>query len=173
MWKFYLLFFLFAPFPLLLLDSLTGGIIIYLYIYWDGLLELHGWRCCTIYKSWHSGQGHFSAPVVSSRPCTVIAVQTLHSSSQPPHIPGDLHPCPGYIGLWQSLSAWFSFHSDCHRSAAALSNSLKSFSTVPNNCLNVGIWLVPQFPKLPCAGPVLLTVLFFLSFLHPTGFSMD
>ena len=42
--------------------------IIYLYIYWDSLLELHGWRCYTTYRSWHSGQCRFSAPVVSSRP---------------------------------------------------------------------------------------------------------
>ena len=26
------------------------------------------WRCFTVYQSWHSGQCHFSAPVVSSRP---------------------------------------------------------------------------------------------------------
>ena len=39
---------------------------------------------------------------------------------QLPCVPGHLHPCPGYVGLWQVLSVCFSFHSDCHRSAAAL-----------------------------------------------------
>ena len=48
--------------------SSSSSSIIYLYIYWDSLLELHGWRCYRIYKSWHSEQCHFSAPVVSSRP---------------------------------------------------------------------------------------------------------
>ena len=39
-------------------------------------------------------------------------------------------------------------HSDCHRSAALLSNSLKCFSSVPNSCPNVGIWPLLQLPHL-------------------------
>ena len=41
---------------------------------------------------------------------------------------------------------WFSLHSDSHRSAASLSNSLKYFPCVSNNCLNLGIWPLLQFP---------------------------
>ena len=38
----------------------------------------------------------------SPRPGVVL--QPLKSSSQPLCLPGDLHPCPGYIWLWQGLS---------------------------------------------------------------------
>ena len=67
---------------------------------------------------------------INSRSHPGISLQSLCCSSQLLHIPGDLHPCPVYVRLWQGLSVWFSFYSDCHRSAAALSNSLKCFSTV-------------------------------------------
>ena len=81
-----------------------------------------------------------------NRPYPGISLQSLCSSSQPLHVPGDLCPCPGYVELRQRLSVWFSFHSDCHRSAAAFSSSLKCFSFVPNNCPNVGIWPLLQLP---------------------------
>lgn len=64
---------------------------------------------------------------INSRPHPGIAPQSLHFSSQPPRIPEDLHSCLGYIWMWQGSSVWFSLHSDCHRSTAALSNSLKCF----------------------------------------------
>ena len=64
---------------------------------------------------------------INSRPLPGIAPQSLHFSSQPPRIPEDLHSCLGYIWMWQGSSVWFSLHSDCHRSTAALSNSLKCF----------------------------------------------
>ena len=32
-----------------------------------------------------------------------IAPQSLNSSSQLLCFPGDLHPCPGYVWLWQGL----------------------------------------------------------------------
>ena len=87
-------------------------------------------------------------PSVSNRLHPGLVLQCLWSSSQPLHIPGDLYPCPGYIGLWQGFFVWFSFHRDCHRSAAALCNSLKCFSTVPNNCPNLGVLPRPQYPNL-------------------------
>ena len=46
----------------------------------------------------------------------------------------------------QGLFIWFSFHSNCQRSAAALSNSLKCFSSVPNNWPDVGIWPLLHLP---------------------------
>ena len=47
--------------------------------------------------------GHFlphSSPSYSLNP-PGIAPQSLNSSSQSLHPPGDLHPCPGYVQLWQ------------------------------------------------------------------------
>ena len=41
---------------------------------------------------------------VNSSPHTGIAPQSLCYSSQPLLAPGNLHPCPGYIWLWQGLS---------------------------------------------------------------------
>ena len=67
----------------------------------------------------------------------------------------------------QGWSVWFSFHSDCHRSAASLSNSLKCFSFVLNNCPDVGISPLLQFPHPPRAGLILPTLLFLSIFpLH-------
>ena len=45
---------------------------------------------------------HLSA--VNSSPRLGIAPQSLNSSSQPLHLPGDLHPCLGYVWLRQGLS---------------------------------------------------------------------
>ena len=87
-------------------------------------------------------------PAGNSRPHPEISLQSLWSSSQPLHFLGDLHTCVGYVWLWQVLSMWFSFHSACHRSADALSNSLKCFSSVSSNCPDVGIWLCFSFPNL-------------------------
>ena len=61
----------------------------------------------------------------------------------------DLHPCPGCIGLQQGLSMWFLFHSDCHRWANALSNSLRCFSTVLDSCSDARISPLLQSPTPP------------------------
>ena len=84
----------------------------------------------------HISSGHL--PAVNSRPPPGIAFPSLCASSQLLHIPGDLGPCPGYIGLQQGLSVCFSLHSDCHRAAAVLSNSLECFSAVPNSNPDMG-----------------------------------
>ena len=81
---------------------------------------------------------------------------------------GCLCPCPRYIVLWQGLSVWFLPLSGCHRSAAALSNSLKCFFSIENNCPGVAICPLLQFPHPLCVGPFLPTLLFFHSFLHLT-----
>ena len=41
---------------------------------------------------------------VNSSPRPGIAPQSLRSSFQPLHLPGDLHPCLGYVWLRQALS---------------------------------------------------------------------
>ena len=46
--------------------------------------------------------------------------------------------------------------------------SLKCFSSDSDNCPDVGIRPLLQFPHLLRAGPVLLTLLFSPQFLHPT-----
>ena len=81
----------------------------------------------------HAPLGHL--PTVNSRLLLGIVLQYLYSSSQLPCIPRDFCPCPGHVGLWQGLSVWFLFRSDCHRSAATLSNGFKCFSTVPKASL--------------------------------------
>ena len=78
-------------------------------------------------------------PAVNSRHPPGIALQSLCSSSQLLHFLGDLHPCLGYVWLGQGLFVLSSLHLACHGSAASLSNSLKCFPTVPNNCPDVGI----------------------------------
>ena len=63
---------------------------------------------------------------------------------------------------------------NCHRSAASLSNSLKCFSSVPNNCPGLGtdpyfsspIPLLPQVQVLSCSP----SSSFFPSFLYSTKF---
>ena len=81
----------------------------------------------------------YCLPTVNSRPCLGIVLQSLWSSSQPPSMPENLCPCPGYVGLQQGSSVWFLFHSACHRSASALSNSFKCSSTVPTVSLMWGL----------------------------------
>jgi len=105
-------------------------------------------------------------PAVNSRFHPGIALQSLQSSSKSLRIPGDSNPVQ--VGRAAAKIVWFSFLSDCHRWAAALSNSLKCFSCVPNNCPDVGIWSLLQVPHPPGTCLVLITLLFFPSFLHPT-----
>ena len=67
----------------------------------------HGCRLSSTGISHHNLLPHIPSiclSAVNSSPCPVIAPQPLNSSSQPLHLPGDLHPCPGYVWLWQALS---------------------------------------------------------------------
>ena len=50
--------------------------------------------------------------------------------------------------------------------------SVKCFPSDSDNCPDVGIRLLLQFPHPLRAGPVLLILLFFPQFLHPTEFCM-
>ena len=88
---------------------------------------------------------------VNSSPRPGIAPQSLNSRSQLQRLPGDLHPCPGYVWLRQGLadshSLWAStdhlFHSQ-----------LKCLSSDSGNCPNVGIGPLLQLPHLPKACSV-------------------
>ena len=89
-----------------------------------------------------------------------IAAQSLNSSSQP------LLPL-GYVLLLQGLS-------DSHSISAATIScfplSLQCFSSDSDNCPDVVIRPLLQFPHPPRAGPVLLTFPFSPQFLCPTEF---
>ena len=79
----------------------------------------------------HVPSGHF--PTINSRPLPGVALQSLHSSSQPPK------GSRGFASLSRvrkDLSVWFSFYSDCYidqplHFAAASNSSLLSQTLVP------------------------------------------
>ena len=77
---------------------------------------------------------------LSSNPCISAPSHHMHWRTRIPM---------AYVGLWYGLSVWFSLHSDHHRSAASLSNSLTCLHSVPNYCSSVGISPLPQFLRLP------------------------
>ena len=96
---------------------------------------------------------HLSAVNSSLHPG--IAPQSLNSSSQPLYLPGDLCPCPGYVWLFLILIPFWLPKLSC------FTLSLKCFSSDSDNCPDVGIRLLLQFPYPARADQVLLTVLFF------------
>ena len=57
--------------------------------------------------------------VINRSPCPEIALQSLHSSSQLLNLLGDLCLLLG-VCMAVTRIIWFSFHLDCHRSAASL-----------------------------------------------------
>ena len=90
---------------------------------------------------------------VNSSPHPRIVSQSLHSSSQPRCLAGDLHPCPGYVWLWQELSDPFRLPQ-----ISCFPLSLFWLRQLPQR----GVWTLEDwFLHLPRAGPVLLTLLFF------------
>ena len=93
---------------------------------------------------------------VNSSPLPGIAPQSLNSSSQPLRLPGDLRPCPGYVWLQQVLILIL-FRLP---QISCFTPSLKCSSSDSDNCPGVGIGPLLQFPHLPRAGPVLLTLPF-------------
>ena len=116
---------------------------------------------------------HLSAVNSSLRPG--IAPQSLNSSSQPLCLPGDLHPCPGYDLPLSRVCMVAS--KDCLilipfrlPQVSCFTLSRKCFSSDSDNCPAVGIRPLFQFPLLPRAGPVLLTLLFFPLVPCPTEF---
>ena len=110
-------------------------------------------------------------PTVNTRLNPGIALQFLHFISPLLWTPRDLCSHLGYIGLQLGLFVWFSFHSDCHRSAAALCHSLRLFFSAPNNC---PVWGSEPFFSPPTPWVKVHSFsLFFPSFFHPTKFYVD
>ena len=95
---------------------------------------------------------------INSSPHAAIAPQSLNSSSQLLRLPGDQHSCPGYVWLWQGLSVLIPVRLP---QISCFTLSLKCFSSDSDNCPDVGIGPLLQFPYLPRADPVLLTLLLF------------
>ena len=97
---------------------------------------------------------------VNRSPRPGIAPQSLNSSSQSLHLLGDLRPYVGYV--------WHGWGKDCLilipfslPQISCFTLSLKCFSSDSDNCPCMGMGPLLQFPHLPRAGPVLLTLLFF------------
>ena len=104
----------------------------------------------------HIPSVHLSAVNNSSHPG--IAPQSLSSSSQLLHLLGHLLPCPGYIWLRRGLLILIVFRLP-HISCFTL--SLKYFSSDSDNCPDVEIGPLLQFPCPPRAGSGLVPLLFF------------
>ena len=99
-----------------------------------------------------------SLSAVNSSPHPGIAHQPLNSSSQPLHLPGTCIPVQGMYGCSKDCLILIPFRLP---QISCFTLSLKCFSSDSDNCLNVGIRPLLQFPHQPRAGPVLLTLLFF------------
>ena len=71
---------------------------------------LHSPRVTRRYRLASTAAGLWST-VVSLMSPQAISLQSGADGSQPLRAPGDLRPCPGYVGLWPGVSVWLSFHS--------------------------------------------------------------
>ena len=112
----------------------------------------------------HLPSVRFSA--VNNSPHLGVAPQSLNSSSQPLHLPGDLCPCLGYAWLWKDCLLLIPFRLP---QISCFTLSLKYFCSDSDNCPSVGTGPLFQFPHQLRAGPVLLTLLFFpSSFVLPS-----
>ena len=119
--------------------------------------------------SWLSSSGisHHSLllcfSTVNSSPHPAIAPQSLNSNSQSLPLLGDLHPCLGYYGCGNDCLILIPFRLP---QISCFTLSLKYFSSDIDNCPDVGIGSLLQFPHLLRVCPVLLTLL--LSLLVPS-----
>lgn len=123
---------------------------------------------------------NFLTPVPSSHLLQSTAVfpencsQFPRSSCQLPCTPMDMYHYPGYIGPWHGLSVWLSLYSDCHRSAASPSDSLRCFPSIPTSFTRCRNLSPPPAPQHLGTGLVLLALLLLLpSFFHPTQLCVD
>ena len=97
---------------------------------------------------------------VSPQSTAALALGLLHNpqSLAPSHcIRGNRRSSLGYVWLWQGLIVIL-FRLPL---ISCFTLSLKCFSSDSDNCPDVGIGPLLQFPRLLRAGPVLLTLLFF------------
>ena len=119
--------------------------------------------------AWLSSTGIFHHDLLSHTPSIClsavnsslhpgIAPQSLNSSTQPLHLPGDLCPCLGCVGCSNNCLIPFPFRLP---QTSCFTLSLKCFSSDSDNCPNMEIGPLLQFSHPPRAGPVLLTLLFF------------
>ena len=108
---------------------------------------------------------HLFAVNSSLRP--VIAPQSLNYCSQPLHLPGDLIPVGVMYGGDKDFLILIPFRLP---QISCFTPSLKCFSFDSDSCPDVGDWTPGSVPHPQRAGPVLLTLLFFPWFLHPTEF---
>ena len=78
-------------------------------------------------------------------------------SSQLLHLPGDLCPCLGMHGWGEDCLILTTFRLP---PVSSFTLRLKCFSSDSDNCPDVGMGPLLQFPHPPRAGPVLVTLLF-------------
>ena len=95
---------------------------------------------------------------LNSSPHPGIAPQSLNLSSQPMHIQETSVRVQGMYGRGKDCLILIPFRLP---QISCFTLSLKSFSSDSDNCPDVGIGPLLQFPYLLGAGPVLLTLLFF------------
>ena len=94
---------------------------------------------------------------VNSSPRPGIAPQSLNSSSQLLCFQGTCVPVQGMYGCGKDCLILIPFRLP---QISCFTLSLKCFSSDSDNCPDVGIRPLLQFPHLPRAGPVLLTLPF-------------
>ena len=119
------------------------------------------------FPSWSPSHPRIHLSIVNSSCHPEIAPQFLNSSSQPLHLPGDLHPCPGCVWLRQGLSVLVPFRLP---QISCFTLRLKCFSSDPDNCPTLGIRPLLQFPQPLRAGQLLLILLFFSIITLPLYF---
>ena len=87
-----------------------------------------------------------------------IAPQSLRSTPQMLHLLGDLHSFLAYESCGKDCLILIPFRLP---QISCFTLSMECFSSDSDNCPDAGIGPLLQFPHLPRAGPVLLTLLFF------------
>ena len=92
---------------------------------------------------------------VNSSPRPGIASHSPNSNSQPLHLPGAPHPLCGMYDYGKDCLIVIPFRLP---QISSFTLSLKCFSSDSDSCPPVGIGSLLQFPHLPRAGPVLLTL---------------
>ena len=115
----------------------------------------------------HTPSIHLST--VSSSPHPGTAPQSLNSSSQLLCLPGDCIPVQGMYGCSKDFLILIPFRL---LQISCFTLILQCFSSGSDNCPDVGIRPLLQFPHPLRASPVLLTLLFFPLVPCPTEFCM-
>ena len=108
---------------------------------------------------------------ISPQSTAALALRLLHNpkTPTPSHcaFQGTCVPVRGMYGCSKDCLSLISFRLP---QISCFTLSLKCFSSDSDNCPDVGIGPLLQFPHPPRAGPVLLTLLFFPLDPYPTEF---